>query len=53
MRTGKRVSLRLLSLLMAVCLCLGAFWMSAPSTAEPVRADETSDLQQRNQELET
>ena len=52
MRTGKRVSVRLLSLLLALCLCLTGLWINAAQTAEPVRADQTSDLQQRNQELE-
>ncbi len=52
MQSRKRVSLRLLSLLVAICLGLGAVWISAPWEANPVRADETSDLQQRNQELE-
>lgn len=52
MQSRKRVSLRLLSLLVALCLALGAVWISAPWEAKPVRADETSDLQQRNQELE-
>ena len=52
MQSRKRVSLRLLSLLVAICLGLGAVWISAPWEGNPVRADETSDLQQRNQELE-
>ncbi len=52
MRTGKRAGLRLLSLLTAACLCLSAFCLSVLDTPELVQADETSDLQQRNQELE-
>ena len=47
----KRLGMRLLALLLALSLCLGGLWMSAPQST-PVQADQTSDLQQRNQELE-
>lgn len=52
MRTEKRVSVRLLSLLLALCLCVSGVWMGGSQAATPVQADQTSDLQQRNQELE-
>lgn len=53
MRTEKRVSVRLLSLLLALCLCVSGVWMGGSQAATPVQADQTSDLQQRNQELES
>ena len=53
MRTEKRVSVRLLSLLLALCLCVSGVWMGGSQAATPVKADQTSDLQQRNQELES